>query len=88
MANKLYGPYFFEENVNSINYLDCLKNHFWPTHSKKRKKYKNGLKVNLGSDFWMQVSGYQELTFVMGNNQVKSLFKKHYFKKCLSFTFF
>ena len=32
-ANKLYGPNFFEENVN-VNYLDCLKNYFWPRHSK------------------------------------------------------
>ena len=31
-ACKVYGPYFFKENVNWQNYLDCLKNYFWPKH--------------------------------------------------------
>ena len=28
----MYGPYFFEENVNGVNYLDMLKHFFWPKH--------------------------------------------------------
>lgn len=35
---RVYGPYFFEENVNSINYLDMLKNYFWPKHSPYQKQ--------------------------------------------------
>ena len=31
---KVYGPYFFSENVNWQNYLDCLKKFFWPKHNK------------------------------------------------------
>ena len=30
-----------------------------------RKKYKNGLKVNLGADFWMHVSGDQEVQILI-----------------------
>ena len=25
---------FLKKNVNLINYLDCVKNYFWPRHSK------------------------------------------------------
>ena len=28
-AEKIYGPYFFSENVNQHNYLDMLKNSFF-----------------------------------------------------------
>ncbi len=40
-ATKIYGPYFFEETVNQYNYLDMLKNFFWPKHlrTKDYKKY-------------------------------------------------
>ena len=31
-SRKVYGPYFFEENVNSSNYLEMLKLFFWPKH--------------------------------------------------------
>ncbi len=29
-ANRVFGPYYFEENVNQHNYLVMLKNFFWP----------------------------------------------------------
>ena len=29
-ANKIYGPYFFEDNVNQYNYLYILENIFFP----------------------------------------------------------
>ena len=31
-GKKVYGPYFFDENVCGENYLDMLKNFFWPRH--------------------------------------------------------
>jgi hypothetical protein len=31
-AKKIYGPYYFDEKVNGANYLDMLKNWFWPKH--------------------------------------------------------
>ncbi len=33
-AHKVYGPYFFETNVNQHNYLDMLKDFFWEKHRK------------------------------------------------------
>jgi hypothetical protein len=39
-AKKVYGPYFFNENVNSQNYLDMLKKFFWPLHLKVKKREK------------------------------------------------
>jgi hypothetical protein len=40
-AEKIYGPYFFETFVNQHNYLDMLKNFFWPKHlrTQEYKKY-------------------------------------------------
>jgi hypothetical protein len=32
-SGGIYGPYFFEENVNSVNYLEMLQKFFWPRHS-------------------------------------------------------
>lgn len=29
-ANRVYGPFFFDSTVNNENYLDMLKNYFWP----------------------------------------------------------
>jgi hypothetical protein len=29
-ASKIYGPYYFSESVNQHNYLEMLKNFFWP----------------------------------------------------------
>ena len=29
-ANRIFGPYFFEESVNKDNYLQMLQNIFWP----------------------------------------------------------
>ena len=29
-ADRVFGPYFFEENVNQHNYLEMLKSFFWP----------------------------------------------------------
>jgi hypothetical protein len=29
-ANKIFGPYFFEDNVNQHNYLEMIKDFFWP----------------------------------------------------------
>jgi len=31
-CRKIYGPYYFEETVKKQNYLDMLKNFFWPKH--------------------------------------------------------
>ena len=31
-ANKIYGPYFFENTVNQHTYLEMLKNFFWQKH--------------------------------------------------------
>lgn len=31
-AKKIYGPYFFEGKINSLNYLDMLENWFWRKH--------------------------------------------------------
>jgi hypothetical protein len=39
-VNKIYGPYFFKESVNQHNYLQMLKNFFWPKHL-RTKSYKN-----------------------------------------------
>ena len=33
-AKCVYGPYFFDENVNGENYLAMLKKYFWPRHTK------------------------------------------------------
>lgn len=40
-AEKIYGPYFFESYVNQQNYLEMLKNFFWPKHlrTEEYKKY-------------------------------------------------
>ena len=29
-ANRAFGPYFFETNVNKENYLEMIKSFFWP----------------------------------------------------------
>ena len=29
-AERVFGPYYFEESVNQHNYLEMLKNYFWP----------------------------------------------------------
>ena len=29
-ANRVFGPYFFETNVNKENYLEMIKSFFWP----------------------------------------------------------
>jgi hypothetical protein len=29
-ANRVFGPYFFEDSVNQHNYLEMLQNFFWP----------------------------------------------------------
>ena len=29
-VNRVFGPYYFEDNVNQHNYLDMIKNYFWP----------------------------------------------------------
>jgi hypothetical protein len=29
-VNRVFGPYYFEETVNQLNYLEMLKNYFWP----------------------------------------------------------
>ena len=39
-GNNVYGPYFFDENVNWVNYLQLLKNFFWPKFSKLAEKNK------------------------------------------------
>lgn len=33
-AKRVYGPYFFDETVKWTNYLDMLKNFFWPKHAR------------------------------------------------------
>ena len=33
-ANFMYAPFFFENTVNWQNYLEMLKNFFWPIHKK------------------------------------------------------
>jgi inhibitor of nuclear factor kappa-B kinase subunit alpha len=40
-ATKCYGVFVFDETVNKDNYLDMLKNFFWPKHlnTKSYKKY-------------------------------------------------
>ena len=40
-AAKIYGPYFFSESVNQHNYLEMLKDWFWPKHLRtdSYKKY-------------------------------------------------
>ena len=40
-ASKIYGPFFFLENVNQDNYLEMLQNFFWPKHlrTENYKKY-------------------------------------------------
>ena len=39
-SNRVYGPYFFKENVNWINYLELLKKFFWPKFNKLDEKEK------------------------------------------------
>jgi hypothetical protein len=29
-ASRVFGPFYFSETVNQVNYLDMLKNFFWP----------------------------------------------------------
>ena len=29
-VNRIFGPYYFEDTVNQHNYLEMLKNFFWP----------------------------------------------------------
>jgi len=36
-AKKVYGPFFFTENVNGENYLEMLKKFFWPKHAPLQK---------------------------------------------------
>ena len=31
-CRKVYRPYFFKKPVNQHNYLEMLKNFFWPKH--------------------------------------------------------
>ena len=40
-ATKIYGPFFFESSVNKENYLEMLRNFFWPKQlrTKDYKKY-------------------------------------------------
>ena len=40
-ANKCYGVYLFDESVNKDNFLEILKNFFWPKHlrTESYKKY-------------------------------------------------
>ena len=40
-ANRVFGPYYFEDTVNQHNYLEMLKNYFWPKVLKtaEYKKY-------------------------------------------------
>ena len=30
-ANRVFGPYYFEDTVNQHNHLEMLKMFFWPT---------------------------------------------------------
>lgn len=40
-SKHVYGPYFFEKNVNGSNYLEMLKSYFWQRHLRVKgyKKY-------------------------------------------------
>jgi hypothetical protein len=40
-AKKIYGPFFFSTSVNQYNYLEMLKDWFWPKHQRtaRYKKY-------------------------------------------------
>ena len=40
-AKRVFGPYFFENTVNQHNYLEMLKNFFWPKvlRTAEYKKY-------------------------------------------------
>ena len=37
VPDRIIGPYFFEENVNGKNYLEMLKDFFWPQIQNMRK---------------------------------------------------
>ena len=32
-VNRVFGPYYFENTINQKNYLEMLKNFFWPRKS-------------------------------------------------------
>ena len=38
---RVYGPYFFEKNVNAKTYLEMIKYFFWPIHApyEKQRRY-------------------------------------------------
>ena len=40
-ANRVFGPYYFEDTVNQVNYLEMLKKFFWPKllRTAEYKKY-------------------------------------------------
>ena len=40
-VNRVFGPYYFENTINQKNYLEMLKNFFWPKllRTAEYKKY-------------------------------------------------
>ena len=48
-ANRVFGPYYFEDTVNQHNYLEMLKIFFW-TKVLRTAEYKNGEKYYFQQD--------------------------------------
>lgn len=70
-ANKVFGPYFFENSVNQYNYLDMLKNFFW-------KKY---LDTANHSKYYFQQDGASAHTANTVQNWLKSKFSDRFIDK-------
>ena len=39
-ANRIFGPYYFDETVNKERYLDMLQSFFWPKILKTQDRHK------------------------------------------------
>ncbi|KAL4467937.1 hypothetical protein ABPG72_022851 [Tetrahymena utriculariae] len=70
-STKVYGPYYFENNVNSDNYLEMLQNFFIPLH-KKVKNHRN---------YYFQQDGASSHTASKIQNYLKQQFGEKFIEK-------
>jgi hypothetical protein len=68
-----YGPYFFEESVNQLNYLDMLENFFWQRHCHMPSFQK----------YYFAQDGATPHTANAVQNYLKSKFSKRFFDKSM-----
>jgi hypothetical protein len=70
-AKKIYGPFFFENNVNQHNYLKMLQDFFWERHRK----------VQGYTKYYFQQDGARPHTANLVQNWLKSKFKDFFVDK-------